>query len=139
MNHLRPDLVLFWAARVVRDHLLTVAPERLVRTVTPAGTTKQVILGKVVLLYAEAHVVTLRDYVPESLIQKVLASGPCIYCLGPSETHDHRLAVSRGGNGLETNLAPACHACNVEKLNGFWAPGCRATSRVSGLRQSFFD
>lgn len=45
----------------------------------------------------------------------------CAYCGGfltaTSETLDHFIPISKGGNNEFDNLLPACRWCNVEKTN----------------------
>jgi 5-methylcytosine-specific restriction endonuclease McrA len=43
----------------------------------------------------------------------------CFYCGQPSTKMevDHVIPVSRGGTTDETNLVPACKACNLKKLS----------------------
>ena len=48
-------------------------------------------------------------------VTMVLPEGPCTYCGGPSETWDHIVPFSQGGETTVANLAPACHACNRRK------------------------
>lgn len=48
--------------------------------------------------------------------REALAGQPCTYCGAPSDTVEHRLAVTRGGTSEPANLLPACWPCN--KLKG---------------------
>lgn len=45
----------------------------------------------------------------------IIAADVCVYCNGPVEHIDHIVALTRGGDGLWTNLAPACAHCNISK------------------------
>lgn len=55
--------------------------------------------------------------IPDSVRREVLDAS-CAYCGGPFPTEvDHILPVSRGGTADRENLAPACSACNGEKLD----------------------
>lgn len=39
---------------------------------------------------------------------------PCVYCLGPSDTHEHVIPQSKGGR-RKNNIARACEECNRER------------------------
>jgi hypothetical protein len=55
--------------------------------------------------------------VPRSVYQKVIASGPCVYCPAPATSVDHVRPLARGGHEAEYNLVPACGSCNSSKHN----------------------
>jgi 5-methylcytosine-specific restriction endonuclease McrA len=40
---------------------------------------------------------------------------PCYFCGGASETWDHLLPVSRGGDNSINNKVPSCYRCNQTK------------------------
>lgn len=49
----------------------------------------------------------------------------CAYCSGSFDTVDHIIPLMRGGDNMETNLAPACRSCNSSKgskLLSEWKP-----------------
>lgn len=49
----------------------------------------------------------------------------CLYCSGPFDTVDHIIPLMRGGDNMETNLAPCCRSCNSSKgskLLAEWKP-----------------
>lgn len=52
---------------------------------------------------------------PRSVYQKVIASGPCVYCSAPATSVDHVRPLARGGHEAEYNLVPACGSCNSSK------------------------
>jgi len=52
---------------------------------------------------------------PRSAYQRVIASGPCVYCGAPATSADHIRPLSRGGHEAEYNLVPACGSCNSSK------------------------
>src|SRR5262249_1849686 len=64
--------------------------------------------------------------------QEILASGDCAYCGGMPTQVDHILPLSRGGTDDPANLAPACRACNMEKLD-FTPEEYRAYREEEGL------
>lgn len=39
----------------------------------------------------------------------------CAYCDGPFQHLDHVTPISRGGEDVESNMVPACAACNLSK------------------------
>lgn len=43
--------------------------------------------------------------------------GLCLYCPEPATTWDHIVPVSRGGQTVPGNMAPACISCNARKKN----------------------
>lgn len=47
----------------------------------------------------------------------LVQADPCVYCGGPSSAIDHIVAVTRGGSGCPSNLAPICTSCNSSKQN----------------------
>ena len=46
---------------------------------------------------------------------ELIRMDPCAYCGAKSETVDHIVAISLGGEHTWTNLTGACHACNSGK------------------------
>jgi 5-methylcytosine-specific restriction endonuclease McrA len=40
---------------------------------------------------------------------------PCFFCGTPSDTHEHLIPISRGGDHSEGNIVPACMQCNQTK------------------------
>lgn len=40
---------------------------------------------------------------------------PCFFCGASSDTHEHLIPVSRGGDHSEGNIVPACLSCNQTK------------------------
>jgi hypothetical protein len=64
--------------------------------------------------------------------QEVLLSGDCAYCGGMPAVVDHIMPLSRGGTDDRANLAPACRACNMEKLD-FTPAEYRAYREEEGL------
>jgi len=40
---------------------------------------------------------------------------PCFFCGFPSDTHEHLIPISRGGDHSEGNIVPACLSCNQTK------------------------
>jgi hypothetical protein len=56
---------------------------------------------------------------------EILASGPCVYCGSEAEHVDHVRPLSKGGWEHESNLVPACEACNLSKKDTLldqWIP-----------------
>jgi len=49
--------------------------------------------------------------------RKELLKTPCVYCGEPATEIDHILPISRGGNNIKENLAPACRSCNASKFS----------------------
>lgn len=45
----------------------------------------------------------------------LILADPCGYCGGSSDTVDHIVAVSAGGENCWENFAPACRSCNASK------------------------
>ncbi|MEU5847429.1 HNH endonuclease [Saccharopolyspora shandongensis] len=50
-----------------------------------------------------------------AVYQAIRNEGSCVYCGDISETVDHVRPLSRGGIEHESNLVPACMACNYSK------------------------
>lgn len=40
---------------------------------------------------------------------------PCFFCGASSDTHEHLIPISRGGDHSEGNIVPACLSCNQTK------------------------
>ena len=63
--------------------------------------------------------------VPAAVYAEILASGPCVYCGTTAEHVDHVRPLSKGGWEHESNLVPACEACNLSKKDSLldrWIP-----------------
>lgn len=55
--------------------------------------------------------------------------GSCVYCTAPANTWDHIIPISKGGETVPANIAPACVSCNSSKKDSDVLDWCEATGR----------
>jgi len=58
---------------------------------------------------------TITGPISARVYRAIIASGPCVYCGDAAKTVDHIQPLARGGIEHESNLVPACVACNTSK------------------------
>lgn len=69
--------------------------------------------------------------VPASVYTVIVASGLCAYCGAAATTVDHVWPLGRGGPEHESNLVPACRACNQSKGSRLLTEWHRGAARVA--------
>lgn len=73
---------------------------------------------------------------PPEVYAAVRLSGPCVYCSAEAMTVDHVRPLARGGWEHESNLVPACVACNCDKRERLLTEWGRADRVAHGVEQS---